>query len=294
MDDFILTLVASDTPLSAAHMAIIERFMGESAIMITQPPQWLKEHKAADFMLDTKPTIDHIKSLRRLFAEDKIDIFVTPAATREKKLLVADMDSTIVDGETLDELADFAGIKDKIAAITERAMRGELDFHDALRERVGLLKGLPEDSLQKTLERTAFNKGAQTFIKTLRDNGVTCVLVSGGFTFFTEYFASAAGFNAHHGNILHIEDGKLTGTVGEPILDKESKVAYLTKYTQELGLDTTQTMAIGDGANDLPMLQTAGQGFGYHGKPLIKDQIENCIIHGDLTAVLYALGYSDF
>lgn len=294
MTDYILTLVASDTALSAAHLAVLERFMSESAILITKPPHWLKEHHAADIALDTKPTIDHIKSLRHFFAADKIDIFVTPRENRRKKLLVADMDSTIVDGETLDELAAFAGLKDKISAITDRAMRGELDFRAALRERVNLLKGLSIDALQQTLTQTKFNKGAKTFIKTLRDDGVTCVLVSGGFTFFTRHFAEKAGFNAHHGNELHIENGKLTGTVSEPILDKNSKVAFLTQYTQDLGLDTTETIAIGDGANDLPMLQTADLGFGYHPKPLIKNEIDNCIIHGDLTAALYALGYTRF
>ena len=172
-------------------------------------------------------------------------------------------------------------------------MRGELDFPQALRERVALLRGLPESAVQKTLAETELNPGAAAFVQVMKKNGATCVLVSGGFTLFTGAFAQKAGFDRHHGNLLQLEEGVLTGKVGEPILDKDSKVAFLQQYRDELGLKPEDVLAIGDGANDLPMLQMAGLGIGYHPKPLLEESLDNCIIHGDLTAALYAQGYTE-
>lgn len=289
---FYLTLVSSGTPLSAGHIAEAESLLGTQGHMLAGSPVWLNPHKAADIPVIDKPDPSHIRALRTAFIDDKIDIFVTPEDSRRKKLLVADMDSTIVSGETLDELAAHAGIKDKIAPITARAMRGELDFRQALRERVALLKDLPESAIAQTLQQTTLNPGAEIFVQGMKNAGATCVLVSGGFTYFTETFAQKAGFDAHHGNILEIKDEKLTGQVVEPILDKNSKVDFLTQYMSELGLRPEDTIAIGDGANDLPMLQIAGLGIGYHPKPLLEESLDNCIIHGDLTAALYAQGYT--
>jgi phosphoserine phosphatase len=289
--NFILTFVASDTHLSAGHLASIESFAEKEGILLTGEPEWLAENIAADIPIAESLTIDQMQKLRLLLEKDKIDSFCTSASSRKKKLLLADMDSTIVTSETLDEMAAEAGIKDKVAAITERAMRGELDFPAALKERVGLLKDLADEALKKTLEATQISQGAAVAVGTMRENGATCVLVSGGFTFFTQAIAQKLGFTEHHGNILGVNNGKLTGTVEEPILDKESKLAFLKAYTQQLNIDLAETLAIGDGANDLPMLAAAGIGIGYHPKPLLEENLLNCIRHTDLTSMLYIQGY---
>lgn len=289
--DFTLTLVASDTPLSARHLADIEHFADENGLLLTEQPQWLSDHKAADIALAQCVTLEQMQALRTFMEDPKIDVFCTHTAGRQKQLLVADMDSTIVTSETLDELAAEAGLKDQISSITEKAMRGELDFEGALKKRVSLLEGLSTDALKRTLDKTEISKGAEKLVKTMRDHGAFCALVSGGFTYFTGAIASKLGFTAHHGNTLNITDDKLVGTVGEPILGKEAKLRYLKLYCEELEIDLSETAAIGDGANDLPMLEAAGLGIGYHPKPLLAKSLLNCIIHGDLTAMLYVQGY---
>lgn len=289
--EFTLTLVASIVPLTRKHIKDVQQNLAAQDILFAEQPVWLCEDKAVDFGVSHGLTIDQIKALRALLDSHKIDVFCTRTANRRKKLLVADMDSTIVTSETLDELAAEAGIKDKISRITERAMRGELDFHAALRERVGLLKGLPTDALTRTLGDTAISKGADILVKTMVENGAFCALVSGGFTYFTEAIATQLGFQVNHGNILDIAEGKLTGTVSEPILDKESKLFYLKKYCDDLKINIGDSITIGDGANDLPMLEAAGLGIGYHPKPILEDTLINCIRHTDLTSVLYMQGY---
>ena len=291
--EFSLTLVASDIAITPAHLEEIEKFLQEQAILITKQPEWLSPHKAADFTIADCLTMEQMRHLRLIMDVSHMDVFCTRTDNRRKKLLIADMDSTIVTSETLDELAAEAGIKDKIAAITERAMRGELDFHAALKERVGLLKGLPSSALEKTLKHTEISEGADQLVKTMRNHGAFCALVSGGFTFFTEAIGAKLGFTVNHGNILDISDAKLTGTVIEPILDKDSKLGFLKKYATKLYIDISDTVAIGDGANDLPMLLAAGLGIGYHPKPLLEESLLNCIRHTDLTSVLYMQGYSD-
>lgn len=289
---FILTLVASEKPLSAGHLALVADNLATLSIGTAGDPAWLEPHKAADIPLVQKPNHDQIHTLRILLDSDKIDVFVVSAASRRKKLLLADMDATIVVGETLDELAEQAGpeIQYRIAAITERAMRGELDFEAALRERVAMLKSLPEETLGKTRARMKFSPGAQELVATMRKHGATCVLVSGGFDFFTGWIAQQAGFHHHHANRFDIVNDRLTGKVLDPVLDKQAKLSFLKQYAQELRIDLNDTVAIGDGSNDLPMLQAAGLGIGYHPKPLLRDTLDNCIFHGDLTAALYAQG----
>jgi phosphoserine phosphatase len=231
----------------------------------------------------------------RVLAEGlKLDINLVATAKRKKKLLVADMDSTIINGECLDELADMAGLKPKIAAITERAMRGELEFEAALRERVGMLKGLALSALESTyVERVRLNPGAKSLIATMRKNGAHTMLVSGGFGFFTSRVAQAAGFHAERGNIL-LDDGKaLTGEVGHPILGREAKLQALEDAAARLQLDFAETLAVGDGANDLAMIQRAGLGVAYHAKPLVAASAGASIKHNDLTALLYLQGYTD-
>jgi phosphoserine phosphatase len=222
------------------------------------------------------------------------DVNVVRAERRRKKLLVADMDSTIIGVECLDELADMAGLKPRISAITERAMRGEIDFAEALRERVGLLKGLEIEALSRVYdERVHLNPGAKELLATMNANGARALLVSGGFTYFTSRVAKAAGFHVDHANTL-LDDGKaLTGLVGEPILGREAKLAALEKAVAELGIGYEDAIAVGDGANDLDMIRRAGLGVAYHAKPVVAEAAGARIDHGDLTALLYLQGYRE-
>jgi phosphoserine phosphatase len=221
-----------------------------------------------------------------------VDACVQPWSGRKKRLFVADMDSTIINVECLDELADFAGVKDQVAAITERAMRGELEFEGALRERVAMLKGLGLDALQRAYdERVRLNPGARTLVETMAANGARCVLVSGGFTFFTQRVAQAAGFHAQRANTLTEDGAALAGTVGEPILGREAKLAALKEEAAALDIPLSETLAIGDGANDLAMIEASGLGIAYRAKPVVSAQAHARIDHADLTAVLYFQGY---
>ncbi|MBL8553582.1 MAG: phosphoserine phosphatase SerB [Phenylobacterium sp.] len=222
-----------------------------------------------------------------------VDACVQAAAGRRKRLLIADMDSTIIDVECLDELADFAGLKAEISAITERAMRGELAFEGALRERVGMLKGLATTALQQAYdERVRLNPGARTMVRTMAASGARCALVSGGFTFFTSRVAAAAGFHLNRANTLIEADGALTGEVGDPILGKQAKLASLQELAAEIGAPLSATLAVGDGANDLAMIQAAGLGVAYRAKPIVAAQAHAKVDHADLTALLYFQGYA--
>ena len=221
-----------------------------------------------------------------------VDVCVQAWEGRRKRLLVADMDSTIIACECLDELADFAGVKAEVSAITERAMRGEIGFEGALRERVAMLKGLPLSALQDCYDaRVRLNPGAQTLVKTMAAHGARCALVSGGFEFFTRRVAAAAGFHTDRANRLIEAEGALTGTVGEPILGREAKLSALHEEAEALGASPLEALAIGDGANDLAMLGAAGLGVAYHAKPLVAAEAHARIDHTDLTSLLYFQGY---
>jgi phosphoserine phosphatase len=259
----------------------------------TGVPNWLSEGRAVDIPFEGDP-----EAVRAALGGAKagwpVDLNVIPVAGRRKKLLVADMDSTIIGCECIDELADMAGIKPRVAAITERAMRGELDFEGALRERVALLKGLPLEAVARVYaERVRLNPGAKVLLRTMRANGAYCFLVSGGFTYFTSRVAEDAGFDNSQGNTL-IDDGKaLTGTVAEPILGREAKLQTLMREAERLGIDVAETLGVGDGANDLAMIQRAGLGVAYHAKPVVAKAAGAAINHGDLSALLYLQGYRD-
>jgi phosphoserine phosphatase len=221
-----------------------------------------------------------------------VDFALQTADGRKKRLFLADMDSTIINVECLDELADFAGLKAEIAAITERAMRGELAFEGALRERVGMLKGLGVEALQRAYdERVRLNPGAATLVKTMAAHGTRCVLVSGGFTFFTSRVAELVGFHANRANTFIIEGDRLAGGVGDPILGKEAKLAALNEESQALGIPLSATMTVGDGANDLAMIQASGLGVAYRAKPVVAAQADARVDYADLTALLYFQGY---
>ena len=255
---------------------------------------WLKPDKAFDIGFAGDP--DAVRAALRQTVRDEwlLDINVVSTKNRRKKLLIADMDSTIVGCECIDELADIIGLKPKVAAITERAMRGELDFVSALRERVALLKGLPLDAVARVYtERVHLNPGARELTVTMRAHGGYAVLVSGGFTYFTSRVAAAAGFDTHQGNRL-LDDGyALAGQVAEPILGREAKLEALEETCVRLKCSPDDALAVGDGANDLDMIKRAGLGVAYHAKPVVAAAAGASIVHGDLTGLLYLQGYRE-
>ncbi len=289
----VLVFVAAKAPLTDKHIRQAREIAKFYHAEPTGTPLWLAAKKAAELTFPQKPPSPLLSHLRQEFKTDAIDVFCVPTENRRKKLLLADMESTIVDKEALDELAKIAGIGEKIAGITELAMEGRLDFKAALNERVRLLKGLPAATLKTVLDSMNLNPGAADMVTVMKKHGATCVLVSGGFTFFTEPVAKQSGFDQHHGNTLLIENEKLAGQVSEPILDKTAKLDFLKSYVGKLGLTDNDVLAIGDGANDLPMLKAAGLGVGYHPKEAVAREVENLIIHGDFRAVLYVQGYTD-
>jgi len=251
-------------------------------------PVLLSEGEAADIPCHAAPDLD---AVRAAIGAEPVDAIATQAATRRKRLLIADMDSTMITGETLDELADFAGLKDRIAAITARAMNGELDFKDALRERVAMLRGLPVSTLEATWQRIVLTAGARELVATMRANGAYTALVSGGFTFFTHRVAALLGFDMHKSNLLLDDGSTLTGFVAEPILDRSAKLQTLRGLAADKGLDLMQTIAVGDGANDLDMLGAAGLGVAFHAKPVVAAAAQARVDHGNLRALLFAQGY---
>lgn len=286
----VLTLVAAPgTELTTGHVARLRQALGDAGA-VAGVPDWLDTGIACDIPFEGAPA-QGLAAARQVLDGEAIDAFAQLAGERRKKLLVADMDSTIVAEETLDELADFAGLKDKIAAITARSMNGEIDFPTALRERVAMIAGLPEEALARTFARTHINGGARTLVRTMRAHGAFTALVSGGFRWFTARVAAAVGFDHHEANELVIENGRVSGRVGEPILGREAKLAALERLAAERGLTPVQACAVGDGANDLPMLLAAGLGVAYRAKPVVAAAVPCRVDHADLTALLYFQGY---
>ncbi len=224
-----------------------------------------------------------------------VDVVMVPRANRRKKLLLADMDSTMIEQECIDELADVLGLKPEISAITERAMRGELDFSEALKTRVALLKGLDLDVIKQVRRQAiTLSPGGRVLVKTMQEYGAYTSLVSGGFTLFADYFARRIGFDEAIANILEMDENqKLTGTVSLPIVDSETKVNRLRTLVSQLKITTADAVTVGDGANDLPMLQAAGLGVALHAKPAVAAAAPYCIRHGDLTALLYLQGFNE-
>src|ERR1700727_705620 len=268
---------------------------GARAILpLAGPARWLFDEVAADipFGDGSEDIAATAKRLRAAREDLPIDIVVQPVIARRKKLFLADMDSTMIAQECIDELADFVGLKAHVAAITERAMRGEIEFEPALRERVALLKGLPVDVVDKVIqERITLTPGGRELVATMRAHGAWTCLISGGFTLFTNAVAEMIGFQENRANQLRVEDGKLTGEVTEPIVGRAAKLATLTELRESFDLDNIDTLVVGDGANDLGMIEAAGLGVAYHAKPAVAAAAAARIDHGDLTALLYAQGY---
>jgi phosphoserine phosphatase len=252
------------------------------------PPVVLSPGEAADIPLSAP--LDQT-TLHEVLQTEPIDAIVTKVRGRRKALLVADMDSTIVAGETLDELAGFAGIGEKIAAITSRAMNGELDFRAALRERVAMLKGLDIGALEKTWQQVRLTPGARELVATMRARGALTALVSGGFSYFTGKVAAELGFDVHRSNVLLDDGAALTGEVAEPVLDRDSKLATLNELAAQRGVKLHATLAVGDGANDLDMIRAAGLGVAFHAKPIVAKEARAKVDHANLRALLFAQGY---
>jgi phosphoserine phosphatase len=290
----VATLISN--PVSRAlDAATVER--ARAALSHASAVQWLDPGIAADISF-TLPnaTVERqraqVDELRALLTGQPIDAVIQSETNRRKRLFLADMDSTMIGQECIDELADQVGLKAHVAAITERAMRGELEFEPALRERVALLKGLAASVVGDVIaSRIKLMPGGRTLVATMRANGAYACLVSGGFTLFTDRIAAMIGFNENRANALVVEDGKLAGLVTEPILGSGAKLTTLRELRGRFGLQHDQTMAVGDGANDIPMIQEAGLGVAYHGKPIVAQAAHARIDHGDLTALLYAQGY---
>ena len=231
------------------------------------------------------------RALRDAAAARYLDVNIVPATGRPKKLLIADMDSTIITSESLDDLAEMANIGDEVAAITRRSISGEIDFENALLERVAMLRGQSDQLFANLIRAAELTPGAILLVQTMRANGAKCYLISGGFDFMTRPVAALCGFHGDHANHMHVDDGKIVGTVEMPVLDRKAKADYLAHYCKIHGIDITETATIGDGANDLAMLKQAGMGVAFAGKPLLRDTIDIQLNHTDLRGLLYLQGY---
>lgn len=280
----IASLIAKPGQLDPALVDSLRNALGGGTV------SWLSPDEAAEFPLDTTP--GNLDEIRASIAE-MADLNILPEANRRKRMLLADMDSTMIQQECIDELAEEAGVGAHVKEITARAMNGELDFEGALIERVALLRGLPESVIDKVVEtRITLMPGGKTLLATMHAAGGHCVLVSGGFTAFTTRVSALLGFDENRANTLMIENETLTGEVGRPILGREAKVQALNEITGQLGISACDVIAVGDGANDLGMLTRAGLGVALHAKPSVQAQSDLRVNHGDLTALLYLQGYA--
>jgi phosphoserine phosphatase len=286
--DTVIVLIASPGTPGLDHIA--ERIMRTAGAATLR---WLAVGEACEFPVDaTGPSLQLELELRALLSGEPVDIAIMPSAGRRKRLLIADMDSTMIAQESIDELAIVAGVGEHVTAITARAMRGELDFEASLRERLSLMTGLDWSIIDNLVAATRYTPGGRTLVHTMKAHGAYTVLVSGGFTPFTRHVAATLGFDEHRANELIIEAGKLTGRAREPILGRNAKIAALKELTKRLTLKPDETLAVGDGANDIDMLEAAGVGVAFHAKPTVREKAAVRIDHADLTALLYLQGYT--
>jgi phosphoserine phosphatase len=284
----ILIGASNGTPLETNHVNRVHASLPDA-----HEPDWLAEGEACDLPIDIAGSPEKtVKIARQALGELAIDIACLPVAGRRKKLLLSDMDSTMIDQECIDELGDLAGIGIKISTITAQVIRGDISFEDALNQRVALLRGQKSDLLEQAYEdRITLKSGARTLVRTMRANGAYCVLVSGGFTFFTERIAKLLGFHESLGNELLFENGLVSGKVREPVLGRGAKQVTLDRLCQDRSLDRRDVLAVGDGANDIEMLEAAGLGVALHAGPAVRGAANACIDRADLTALLYLQGY---
>lgn len=290
----VATLIAAPAsrPLTDHDLALASRALATAGAEISGST-WLSEDEAADLFFSGLDNATAHQALAQAFAEAPLDIVCQPAEGRRKAMLIADMDSTIIEIECIDELAALVGLKDKVAAITEAAMRGEIDFEVALKERVALLAGLEEAQLEGLYAaRVTLTPGAAELVATMNAAGALTCLVSGGFTWFTDRVAAELGFAETRANQLLIDNGLLTGAVAEPVLGANAKLASLIELRQQCGATPVGVLAVGDGANDIPMLQAAGLGIAFHAKPKTRAAAGAAIDHADLSALLYMQGYA--
>ena len=289
---YVLTLVA-DPARAALDDAAVERALSVLRELGARagPPDWLAPAEACDLPFGGAHPVAARAAVRDALDTAPVDIAVQATAGRRKSVLVADMDSTIVTTETLDELAAHLGLKDRVAAITARSMNGELDFEESLRERVAMLGGLPATALEEVASRTVLTGGARNLVTTMRAHGAHTVLVSGGFRYFTSRIGAAAGFDLDVANDLEIVDGRLTGHLTGPVVDRDAKLATLARAVGKRGVTMDKSLAVGDGANDLAMLRAAGLGVGFRARPVVAAAADARIDHGDLSALLYLQGY---
>ncbi|WP_029007261.1 phosphoserine phosphatase SerB [Azospirillum halopraeferens] len=287
----VITLIAAPAAPFDEDAALAARAALEALGAETARPDWLAPGTACDVAFNRLVPEQAEAAARQALGDLPVDIVAQPLEGRRKRLLIADMESTIIHQEMLDELGDYVGMKERIAAITARAMNGEIDFRDALRERVALLKGLPAGVLDEVWERARLMPGARSLVATMKANGAYCVLVSGGFRCFTARVRDWVGFDEDQGNDLEVADGTLTGRPVEPILDRDSKLQALVRFAAAQRVPMAGTLAVGDGANDLPMLLAAGLGIAFRAKPAVAAEARARVDHGDLTALLYAQGY---
>jgi phosphoserine phosphatase len=284
----VLTLIArpGSRALDGAALKAVSR-------LVPGAPRWLAEAEAVEIPLAPDVVSGNLEdSVRRALAGLPIDIAVVAGRNRRKRLLLADMDSTIIEQEVVDELAAIAGVGEAVSAITARTMLGELEFEPALAERVALLEGLPASAIDTVIrDRLTFVPGGRTVVRTMKASGAFTAIVSGGFTAFTGHVAETLGFDSHEANRLLIEDGRLTGRVAEPVLGRSAKVEVLKRLIVKLGIGIKEVIAVGDGANDIAMVRLAGLGVAFRAKPAVRAAADVRIDHADLTALLYLQGY---
>ena len=290
MTSYVLTLIGNmaSAPLEPVHIERVFR-----SLATTGEADWLAPREACDLFIESAlSAVDIAEEARDVLSGTAIDAVCTSIEGRRKKLLVSDMDSTVIDQECIDELGDAFGVGSRIREITAAVVAGDISFSDALRKRLVLMKGMERGLLESVYEeRISLRSGARTFVQTMRHHGAFCILVSGGFSYFTHRIAERIGFHDHRGNKLAFESGKLTGEVLEPILGRSAKLNTLTRLCDERGLEPSNVLAVGDGANDIKMIEAAGLGVAFHGSDSLKKQANACIDHGDLTAILYIQGF---
>ncbi len=291
MPIFLTFLSAPPARLPVAFLGEACGYLDDIGMTVLSGPTWARPPYIARFVIDRPLRPDQLSTLRLMAEPHQIDVLAVPKSDLLPKLFLADMDSTMICGETLDDLAGFAGVREQVAALTTRAMDGSMDYREALAARLQLIKGIGSDVLDKVRAAQTPSPGASKLVARLKARGVVTVLVSGGFTVFTESVVTTLGFDHHHGNTLDLDaNGCVTGRVVEPLIHHTKKRDILLEYCAKLNISPSQVIATGDGANDIPMLQTAGIGIAYRPKAAVRNMIPNQILYTDLTSILYGVG----